>query len=174
MKGFTLIEVIVALSIFTLMILAIFGMMDLGRSSWFTGNLAVEIRQEIIKSFMTIEKELRKTASSQISLASGTNSNSITFRVPQDIDMDGDILNASGNIEWSVGNVTYALNANGQITRTASGVVSVLANNIVSLRFTRPVTPVDILQVDITSRKTSALGRQIQETGQIQIKMRNL
>ena len=173
MKGFTLIEVIVALSIFTLMILAIFGIMDLGRSSWFTGNLAVEVHQEIIKSFMTMEKELRETASSQISLASGTNSSSITFRVPQDNDGDGDVLDASGNIEWS-GDVTYALNANGQITRTASGAVSVLANSIISLRFTRPVTPVDILQVDITARKTSALGRQIQETGQIKIKMRNL
>jgi prepilin-type N-terminal cleavage/methylation domain-containing protein len=173
MKGFTLIEVIVALSIFTLMILAIFGMMDMGRSSWFTGNLAVEIRQEIIKPFMTMEKELRETASSQMNLANGSNSGSITFRMPQDNDGDGDVLDALGNIEWS-GDVTYALNANSQITRTVSGAVSVLANNIVSLRFTRPVTPVDILQIDITSRKTSALGRQMQETGQIKIKMRNL
>ena len=173
MKGFTLIEVIVSLSIFALMILAIFGMMDLGRSSWFTGNVAVEARQEIIKSFMTMEKELRKTAPSQINLANGANSGSVTFKVPNDNDGDGDVLDASGNIEWS-GNITYALNVNSQITRTASGVVSVLANNIVSLRFTRPVTPIDILQVDITSRKTSATRRQIQETGQIEIKMRNL
>ena len=93
--------------------------------------------------------------------------------MPNDNDGDGDVLDASGNIEWS-GNITYALNVNSQITRTASGVVSVLANNIVSLRFTRPVTPIDILQVDITSRKTSATRRQIQETGQIEIKMRNL
>lgn len=173
MKGFTLIEVMVVVGIFVFMILAIFGVMDLGRASWFTGGLAVEMRQEIIKPFMTMERELRETAPSQISLSSGTNSSSITFRAPQDTDGDGDVLNASGNIEWS-GNITYTLNASGQITRTASGVTSVLANNIITLRFTRPVTPIDILQVDITARRTSSLRRQIQDTGRIEIKMRNL
>jgi len=172
MRAFTLLEVMVSVSIFTLMILAVFGVMDVGRASWFTGGLAVEMRQEIIKPFMTMEKELRETASSQVSLQSGTNSSSITFRAPQDNDGDGDVLDATGNIEWS-GTITYALNASGQITRTASGATSVLANNIVGLVFTRPVTPVNILRIDITSRKTSVLRRQIQDTGQIEVKMRN-
>lgn len=172
MKGFTLLEILVAVSIFTLLILAIFGIMDLGRASWFTGSAAVEVHQEIIKPFMTMEKELRKTSPGQVSLTSGTSGSSFTFKIPQDINGDGTVLDASGNIEWSA-NITYALNSSNQITRTASGAASVLANNISSLQFTRPASSVDIIQIDITARKTSVTGRQFQETGQIIIKMRN-
>jgi len=172
MKGFTLLETLVALSIFTFLILAIFGIMDLGRASWFTASAAVEVHQEIIKSFMKMEKEFRNTRPAEVSLTSGTSSASITFRVPQDTDGDGDVLDAIGGIEWS-GDITYALNSSDQITRTASGVPSILANSIVSLLFTRPIASVDIIQVDITARKTSFARRQFQETGQIIIKMRN-
>jgi prepilin-type N-terminal cleavage/methylation domain-containing protein len=172
MKGFTLLEVLVAVSIFTLLCLAIFAVMDLGRASWFTGSAVTETHQEIIKSFMIMEKEIRETRPAQINLASGTSAPSITLKVPQDIDADGDVLDASGMIEWS-GNIVYARNASNQITRTASGAASVIANNIISLQFTRPVTPLDIVQVDVTARKTSFTGRQFQETGQIVIKMRN-
>ena len=172
MKGFTLLETLVALSIFTLLILAIFGIMDLGRASWFTGSASVEVHQEIIKSFMTMEKEFRETRPAQVSLTSGVSSASITFRVPQDTDGDGDVLSATGDIEWS-GDITYTLNSSNQITRTASGVTSILSNNIISLLFTRPVSSADIIQIDITARKTSFTQRQFQEAGQIIIKMRN-
>ena len=172
MKGLTLLEILVALSIFTFLILAIFGTMDLGRASWFTGSTVVEVHREIIKSFMKMEKELRNTRPAEVSLTSGTSSASITFKIPQDIDGDGDILDALGRIEWS-GNITYALNSSKQITRTASGATSILANNIASLQFTRPVASVDIIQIDITAAKTSLARRQFQETGQIIIKMRN-
>lgn len=172
MKGFTLLEILVALSIFTFLILAIFGVMDLGRASWITGSAAVEVHQEIIKSFMTMEKELRETSPGRISLTSGTSGPSITFQAPQDIDGDGDVLDASGNIEWS-GGITYALNPFNQITRDVSGATSVLANNIVNLQFTRPVSSFNIIQIDMTARKISVIRRQFQETGQIIIKMRN-
>jgi prepilin-type N-terminal cleavage/methylation domain-containing protein len=172
MRGFTLLEILTAVSIFTLLALAIFAVMDLGRASWFTGSASVEAHQEMIKSFMIMEKEIRETRPAEISLTSGTSAPSITLKIPQDIDADGDVLDASGNIEWS-GNITYALNSSNQITRTAPGAVSVLANNIISLQFTRPVSSIDIVQVDVTARKTSVTGRQFQETGQIVIKMRN-
>jgi prepilin-type N-terminal cleavage/methylation domain-containing protein len=173
MKGFTLLEILVAVSIFTLLSLAIFAVMDLGRDSWFTGSAVTETHQEITKSFMIMEKEIRETRAAEIDLTSGTSAPSITLKVPQDIDADGDVLDALGRIEWS-GNITYALNASNQITRTASGATSVIANNIVSLQFTRPVASPDIVQVDVAARKTSFTGRQFQETGQIVIKMRNL
>ena len=136
------------------------------------GDVVVELRQEIIKTFMRMESELKETRPAQISLGSGTSGSSLTFKIPQDNNGDGTILDASGNIEWS-GNITYALNGANQITRTASGLTSILANNVVSLQFTRPTSPVNILQIDITVRKTSVLGTQLQDTGQIMIKMRN-
>jgi len=172
MKGLTLIEILVATVIFTILIFAVFQVMEVGRSSWFRADVVVELRQEIIKTFMRMESELKETRPAQISLGSGTSGSSLTFKIPQDNNGDGTILDASGNIEWS-GNITYALNGANQITRTASGLTSILANNVVSLQFTRPTSPVNILQIDITVRKTSVLGTQLQDTGQIMIKMRN-
>jgi len=172
MKGLTLIEILVATVISTILIFAVFQVMEVGRSSWFRADVVVELRQEIIKTFMRMESELKETRPAQISLGSGTSGSSLTFKIPQDNNGDGTILDASGNIEWS-GNITYALNGANQITRTASGLTSILANNVVSLQFTRPTSPVNILQIDITVRKTSVLGTQLQDTGQIMIKMRN-
>jgi len=172
MKGFTLVEILIAVSIFLILIFALFAVMDVGRGIWFTGDVSVELRQEIIKAFMTMEKELKETRPAQISLTSGSSSSSLTFKIPQDNDGDGTILNSAGNIEWS-GDITYTLNANNQITRVASGVTTIIANNILTLLFTRPSSPDDLLRIDITARKVSAIGRVGQDSGQIIIKMRN-
>lgn len=172
LTGFTFIEIIFAVGIFLLLILAIFAVMDVGRGAWFTGDVSVELRQEIIKAFMTMERELKQTRPAEISLTIGTSSSSLTFKIPQDNNNDGTILGSFGNIEWS-GNITYTLNGANEITRTASGVTSVLARNIVNLQFSRPTSPVNLLQIDITARKVSVQGRTVEDTGQIMIKMRN-
>ncbi len=172
MKGFTLIEILFGVGIFLILILAIFAVMNVGTGAWFIGDVSVQLRQEIIKAFTTMEKELKVTRPSQISLTSGNSSSSLTFKMPHDNNNDGIILDSFGNIEWS-GNITYELNGANEITRTASGVTSVLARNFVNLQFTRPTSPVNLLQIDITARKVSAQGRTVQDTGQIMIKMRN-
>jgi len=172
MKGFTLIEVLFGVAIFLILILAIFAVMNVGIGAWFTGDVSVELRQEIIMAFTAMEKELKETRPAQISLTIGTSSPSLTFKIPQDNNNDGTILDSFGNIEWS-GNITYALNGANEITRTASGVTSVLAHNVVNLQFSRPTSPVNLLQIDITARKVSAQGKTVQDAGQIMIKMRN-
>jgi prepilin-type N-terminal cleavage/methylation domain-containing protein len=172
MKGFTLIEVIVAVVIFSIVMFAAFGLLDMARNSWVIGDVSVQLRQEIIKVFTAMEKDLKETRPSQISLGSGSSSSSLIFAIPADIDGDGTVLDSSGNIEWS-STITYATNGANQITRTDSGGTVIVANNISTLQFTRPVAPLNILQIDVTSQKTSVSGRQLQDAGQITIKMRN-
>lgn len=172
MKGFTLIETIFAVTIFLLLTLAVFTMMYAGRGAWFTGDVSAQLRQDIIRAFTAMERGLKETRPSQISLAIGASSPTLTFRIPQDNDNDGTVLDSLGNIEWS-DNITYALNGANEITKTVSGVTSLLARNIINLQFTRPVSPVNLLQIDVTARKVSVQGRTIEDTGQIMIKMRN-
>lgn len=175
MKGFTLIEIIFGVGIFLILVLAIFAVMNVGIGAWFSSDVSVQLRQEIIKAFTKMEKELKETrpASAQIDLGIDSSSHSLRFKIPQDGgDPDDTILNPSGNIEWSDW-IKYELNGANEITRTASGVTSVLARNVVNLQFTRPASPVNILQIDITARKVSAQRRTIQDVGQITIKMRN-
>ncbi|RJP29527.1 MAG: hypothetical protein C4533_00595 [Candidatus Omnitrophota bacterium] len=171
-RGLTLIEILVASSILILLILAVFQVMEAGRSAVFTGDLTVQLRQEIIRTFMRMERELKEARPALVSLTSGNSSSTITFSVPQDINGDGTVLDDFGAIEWSAV-ITYALNGSNQIIRTSSGVTNVLANDIVSLQFSRPLSPVNILQIDMTARKISSSGRQLQDAGQMVIEMRN-
>jgi len=173
MKGFTLMEVIFAVAIFLILVLAIFAVMNVGIGAWFSSDVSVQLRQEIIKAFTKMEKELKETRPAQISLTIGSSSPSLTFKIPQRDAFNHIILDSSGSIVWSNNSIAYALNGANEITRTAQGVTSVLARNVVNLQFTRPTSPVNLLQIDITARKVSAARRTVQDSGQIMTKMRN-
>lgn len=170
--GFTFMEVLVSIVIFLILVSVAFAVMNAGVTSWFTGSIAVELRREIIRAFTVMDRDLKETAPAQTNLASGANAATITFTVPQDIDADGTVLNAAGQIEWS-GNIIYALNANGQITRTDANGTRILANNITALLFTRPVSPVDILWIDVSAQKANVRGDLINDAERMVIKMRN-
>lgn len=131
----------------------------------------MELRQEIIKAYMTMEREIRQTRPSQTDLTVNTTTNAVTFTLPVDLDADGTVLDTVGQVEWS-GNITYALNGT-NITRTAGGVTTVLGRNINSLEFTLLQVPLNSIQIDISAQKVSATGRTIQDSGQITVKMRN-
>jgi len=171
-RGFTLVEILVASAIFSILLLAVFMVMDAGRTSWLTGDALVELRQEVVKAFTIMEQEMKEIRPGDLGLAIGASSNSLTFRVTQDNDADGTVLDSLANIEWS-GNIVYSLNGASQIIRTAGGASSILANNIIVLQFSRPVGSTNLLQVDITAQKMTGNRRLVQDTGQIVIKMRN-
>ncbi len=166
-------EILVAVSIFLILTLAVYTVVDVGTNSWFINSVSCGLRQEIIRAFMRMEREIKETNPGQVSLSVGDSNSTFTFKVPQDRDMDGTILDSEGDIEWS-DDITYALDSGAKrITRTALNATAILANDIVDLRFTRSIASSSRLQIDITARKTFATGREIQEAGQIIIKMRN-
>jgi prepilin-type N-terminal cleavage/methylation domain-containing protein len=177
-KGFTIIEVLVSAVIISVLIMAAFAVLDLGRSSWFAGDIRSELRKEMIRAFMAMERELRETRPSQLqSFPYGTSSTEVTFKIPQDSnDADTTILDPFGYVEWS-GNIRYWLNGSNEIIRTdPSGATRVLVRGITSLQFSRnrnPVLPQDLLIINITAQKASAIGKVASETGQLIIKMRN-
>ena len=177
-KGFTIIEVLVSAMIISVLILAAFAVLDVGRSSWFAGDVRADLRKEMIRAFMSMERELRETRPSQlVSFPHGTSSAEVTFKIPQDsADADATILDSFGYIEWS-GNIRYWLNGSNEIIRTdPSGTTRVLARGITSLGFSRnrtPALPEDLLIINITAQKASGIGKVVSETGQLIIKMRN-
>lgn len=174
MKAFTLVEVLVAACIFFILVGAAFLVLNSGINSWLAGNVEVDLRRQLVSAVGPMEKELKETRAAETNLASGATSNSLTFALPADTNGDGTILDSNGQVEWSTDLVTYSLNANGEIVRTTTnGSQSILARNITSLQFTRPVSPVNILQVDIGAEGQNTKGRVFNDVGQFIIKMRN-
>ena len=185
LKGFTIIEVLVSAVIISVLIMGAFAVLDVGRSSWFAGDVRTELRKDMIRAFMAMERELRETrpvsvgAAARINLNYGESSNFIAFQIPQDSDdSDTTVLDSLGDIEWS-GNITYLLNGNNEIVRVApEGTTRVLARGITNLEFSRNRTipddlPIDLLIINITAQKASGIGKIVSETGQLIIKMRN-
>ncbi|MGA2775638.1 MAG: prepilin-type N-terminal cleavage/methylation domain-containing protein [Candidatus Omnitrophota bacterium] len=170
MRAFTLIETLVSLLIFTVIAMGIFLVVSVAQRSWFTGDTAVEVRQQIIIALITINRELSETASAQTNLTAATPKSSITFRIPHDNNGDGSVVDVSGNIEWS-DPITYSCDASGNLTRTYEGVTSIMAHDISSLQFTN--TQSRLIQVDITAQKTDDTGKLTQDVEQAVIKMRN-
>ena len=170
MKGFSLIEVLVAIVIMTVILAGVFMAMGVGQRSFFTGDTETELREDITRAVMTMDGEISQTKPTRTNLDIGETANSITFSVPNDNNGDGSVVDALGSIEWSA-NIVYSRNASNQLIRTFGGVNRVIANNIVTLQFQR--TQDRIIQVDITAQDTSNLGRIIQDTEQAVIKMRN-
>ncbi len=177
-KGFTIIEVLVSAVMISVLIMAAFTTLDVGRNSWFSGDVRAELRKEIIRAFMAMERELRETRPAQLqSFPHGTSSSEVTFKIPQDSnDVDTTILDPLGYVEWS-GNIRYWLNTDNEIIRTDSlGSTRVLARSITNLEFSRnrnPVLPQDLLIINITAQKKSSIGNAVSETGQLIVKMRN-
>ncbi|MFH1867901.1 MAG: prepilin-type N-terminal cleavage/methylation domain-containing protein [Candidatus Omnitrophota bacterium] len=179
MRGFTLLEILITVAIFTILVLGVFQLMEAGNRFWLEGGASAELRQDIIRALMRMESELKETRSispaPQINLAIGASSPALTFNIPQVDSATGTILNPIGAVNWSAP-ITYALNANNQITRTdiGTGTVTIIANHVSGLVFARLATdPSNILRINITVGKTTLTRRQLQDTQQIRIKMRN-
>ncbi len=177
-KGFTLVEVLLSAAVISILVLASFSVLEVGQGAWFSGDVHAELRKEIIRAFMAMERELSPTRPAQQSVPFGESRTAITFKIPQDSnDADTTILDSFGYIEWS-GNISYALDGSNQIIRTdPAGATQVLARYMTSLQFSRfrnnPALPQDLLIINLTAQKTSSVGKVASETGQLIIRMRN-
>ena len=169
-KGFTLLEIFITTSIFLVLTAVALSLMLTSNEAWFTGSTSIGLRQEIIKTLLTMEKELKETRASQTNLSIGSTSSSLSFKIPKIT--NGSILDSSGNIIWS-NSISYSVNANKQIIRNDSVNTTVLGNNVTALNFTRPIAMGSIFQINITAQKTSPTRRVFQDTEQMSIRMRN-
>lgn len=174
MKGFTLVEILVSVLIFSFIFMALFAILAGGQTSWYTADVQIELNQQVRGSLSTMNRQLRQTRVSVISDVPADDNyyTSITFKVPQDLDGDGDVIDSFGNIEWSE-NINYSLSEDGQIIRSTQSGSSVLANDISSLQFRRPSGNPNIIQIYITAQKTTVLGRELQTSIESRIKIRN-
>lgn len=171
MKGFTLVELMIVMLIFSIILGAVFAVMNIGKTSWHLGDAQVEMQQEARKGMDWMTKELRQSGSSAIIgvPADGNFYSTITFRVP-----DEDGIDANGNIDWG-NQISYSLGGlNGQqLLRTVGGESTVLANRVVNLQFGRQVATPNIVEITLQSQKTAIPGHLMSATLNSQIRFRN-
>jgi len=173
-RGFTLIEVMISMAVVLILAAAITRVLLVGNSSWHIGDAEVQVNQEARRGMSNMVRELRNTRplSTIINVpADGAYYSTITFKIPSDSDGDGDVIDASGNVEWSDA-ITYSV-ANNQLWRNTTNSATVLANNVNSLSFRRQPTSSDIIEIALQTRKTTVEQRVISATLNCSVKLRN-
>ena len=141
------------------------------KNALFTTDIPTQLRQNLLFAIISMDRELRQTSPSKTNINASSSSNAITFQIPRDNNGDGYTVDANGNTEWGT-NIAYARNGANQLTRTQTGVTSIISSNISALQFTRPAGEDNILQIDITAQGSNNTGNW-QDTEQAIIKMRN-
>jgi len=170
-KGFTLLEIIIAVFLFSIISAAIFSVLATARNSLSAGESQVGVQQACRNGLDAMVNELRQTSALKIAdvPANGTNYSAITFQIPA-----GDI---TAGITWS-SNIQYSLGGlNGkQLIRTQSGSQRILGNNISAVSFNRSAANPNVVNISVTAQKNTFPGftaRQSTITINSQVRLRN-
>lgn len=162
--GFTLVEIMVVLAIFTIILLSIYAVMFAGERSWQACSTKIQLQEGLRNATGTFTDELRQSSYTQVSIA--TNGKSITFSIPVQTtgtqDQESITLQTKGSFpqevvnynypnqtQWGAykrlvagqgGTVEYALSGN-TLLRIVSGAVIeqyVLARDVDDIKFSQP------------------------------------
>lgn len=204
--GFTLVEVMIVSFLFIIIMGGVLSILSVSRYSWYQTDVEIELQQDLRKAITRVTKELRESGFDSVGIAmvaiqdgAGVNSSDIlSFYVPVDYDNDGDIVDASGNIQWGAPTlwankdpnceapgdncqylnykIVYLLNANNQFIRRlldnngATVREDLYANNIVDFQVSRTN---DIVSLELTARKDTVFGRTITKLINSDLYLRN-
>lgn len=183
-NGFSLVEILVALAIFAVIAAAIAMSLFSAQRSWGTGTGQAVLTAELRRALDTMSRELVESRPAQVRqpAANGLWGNVIIFRVPQDRDADGSVLDANGEIaEWS-NDITYAPNGrSNSFSRTQVNdpglqprtFLSTLANHITQVQFRRQAATADVVEIQMTASTITELGQVMSRTMGTRVKLRN-
>jgi len=185
-RGFTLIEILVASIILTIISAVVFGVYIAGTDLWDVTRLQADLQAQARQVLDSMTSELRSATrtstqipSPNLSIPAVPNNNSITFYLPGDNDGDGLITDANGDIEWDTGNpISYQFDTGQEIIkRLESGQETILAQFVSSVQFQDitidPMLFLDEVKIDLTLNKSTPKQRDISITASAVINFRN-
>ena len=144
-KAFTLIELMIAMAIFSIILGAIYSVLSMGRTSYYTGDIQIAVQQEARKAMGKMTREIREASSVNLS--------------------DGYPFLIQTN------RIKYEVNS-GQLQKIIEGgSTTVLANDVGNVQFT--LIGGDMVYITLTTQKNTVLGRSLSADLTSQVKLRN-
>jgi len=156
-NGFTLIESMITVVVFTFIVGGIYAIMIVGDRSWNVNNIQVEVQQELRKAMGNMQYDLMQSGSSAIS---DLQSDSITFQKSCGV--------VSGKISWCSDAIQfvrvidpddyphtppYSIN---DILRIEGSDTKLIARDILTLTFSQPTS--GIIEISLTAQKCCIEG----------------
>lgn len=148
--GFSLVEVLVTMLIFSFVAAGLFTTAAVGDNSWQVNHVRVELQQELRKAMEWMKYDLQQAGAGSITNvpADGVAYSTITFRTPAGV--------SGVSLAWNDDTIQYVLggSSNNQLQKIEGEDTKILAQNIQSIAFTRAVASSNILDVTMQGQKT--------------------
>ncbi|MFH1519448.1 MAG: prepilin-type N-terminal cleavage/methylation domain-containing protein [Candidatus Omnitrophota bacterium] len=170
-QGFSLVEVMISVAVFTIVLGAIHQIFVSGQKTWDSDLNLLDLQQTVRRGLYSATRELRAASLAGITIPAGCdhlsspeNCNQITFNIPSE-----------SNIQFLHDNLTNQL-----IRQDASGGQRILASNITNAYFCCShgdgncgcSATYDILEIQLQAEKTS-WGRNLNFALRTKLKVRN-
>lgn len=169
-NGFSLVEVMVTMFIFSILVTGLYASLAAGENSWQVNKTKMELQQELRKAVEWMKYDLQEAGSGSITNvpADGAWYSTITFKTP-----DG--VTSSGAINWSSDTTQFILagtNSN-ELHRIIGSTTKILAQSISSLHFRRQSTSSEILEVGLIAQKDTDKGISVSSQLMLEVQLRN-
>jgi prepilin-type N-terminal cleavage/methylation domain-containing protein len=167
--GFTLVESIVTIVIFSFIAGGIYATLLAGDSSWHINSIQIELQQELRKAMSGMRDDLWQSGRAAITdvPADGAWYSTITFYKAAGV--------SGGKISWSSDTTQFLLGGTNmdQLQRIEDLTTKVMAQSISSLQFRRLATAPDIVEVALQAEKDTFKGGTMSDTLNFKIHLRN-
>jgi len=186
-KGLTLVEVIFASVIMTIVVGGLYSVYLSGIKVWDEAGQLAEMQAEARRGMEFMVGELRNATrtstqapSPNLSIPAEPNNDQITFYLPDDLDLSGYIIDEdTGQIEWDTANaVVYQLDTGqGAIIRTYQGQQRVILRDVTNLQFEDisidPTLSLFEMRIILGVTKVTTRGRSLSFTLNSLVRLRN-
>ena len=165
-KGYGLLEMMVTLSLFSLLTIAVAGVFDTSQESLNWNYHELELQKGLRNTLAVMSQEIKEASPSSPTPIT-ISPNRIVFEIPSAV---------SGNTVTGWTQIRYDLNGNGQVLRTVGTQTTSLGNDVQALSFAYPLNAVSAprtVQIRITGSRTT-LKRNITVTVTGEVTLRNL
>lgn len=187
-NGVTLAEAMIGAGVLLLVMGGIMTMYVSGTKMWDNASEQIDLEAQAREALNAMTAELRQATRTSTQNPSPNavipkpgfaGNNSMRFYLPADVDGNGLITDANGNIEWGTNNsIDYQYNSGtNKLERVEGGVTAILANNVSSLSFNDINTLTTLarneIKIVLTLTKTTIRRRVLTVTLSTVVKLRN-
>ncbi|MBN1587558.1 MAG: hypothetical protein JW937_09070 [Candidatus Omnitrophica bacterium] len=185
--GLSVMEVMVSTAILSGILIALAMIQVSGKDMYEIGQARADMQAQARNAIQRIGDDLRNATVTSAGIpspnlqiaAAPPNNTGLTFSIPSDLDGNGLITDANGQLEWDTGNpITYQFLADtSQLVRRQGANTTVLANNVQSVEFFNFMMDSGLereeLRIDLTLVKTTGTQRVITYDYSTVIQVRN-
>ena len=166
-RGLTLLEMLVAVGVFSLLMLLVNTILDGGRKQVWVAENKMHLEESVREGLYRMALEVRETAPSRVAI--GANGANLTFQIPANV-------SNSGTITWSPP-IVYQVGGNGsQLVRVDSATTqtTILANDVQTVNFATVGNPVTRVTFSVTAQQNTIDGRALTVTSTGEARLRNV